>query len=206
MRLASACCVALKGLITQFRVVTGAALYPPAILPPSQPLATTPSTTVLLGAANITQPFADSSAFATGVNATGVSWSALNPFDINGSLSFTGAASSLITVPAAAAQFGTADFTLDWWCYPLSSAVARIVALGACCGFSLSVELETSGTSALVLPTGNIYGTYTAVWGAWAHHVLQRNGSTIAWFVNGMSAAYGAVSSTTNFSATAASA
>ena len=196
-------CAALKGLISNFRVVVGIALYPPAVVPPSQPLTSSANTAVLLSAANGSQPVADSSSNSVTVAATGVSWSALHPFDINGSLAFTGASSSLITVPAAAAQFGVADFTVELWANAASSAYARVFSIGACCSGLLSIELEQSGTSALILPTGNIYGTYTAVYGTWAHMVVQRNGSTIVWYVNGAAAAYGAVAAAASFSASA---
>lgn len=55
----------------------------------------------------------------------------------------------------------------------------------------------------LCLSTGNIVGSWTAVFGVWHHMAVMRRGSYVVWFVNGRAVAYGAVSSSANFSASA---
>ena len=112
---------------------------------------------------------------------------------------------AVITVPPAAVAFDTADFTVEFYVNAQSSAFSRPFAISACCPGLLAVEMTTSGTSPLCLATGNVYGSWTAVFGSWLHMAVMRRGTYIVWYVNGKSAAYGAVSSTANFSASATS-
>ena len=106
---------------------------------------------------------------------------------------------AVITVPSTVASFDTGNFTLEFFVNAQSSAFSRPFAINA--SSLLAVELETTGTSALCLSTSCVFGSWTAVFGAWYHMAVMRSGAYIVWFVNGKAAAYAAVPRTANFSA-----
>lgn len=146
---------AFSGLVSNFRVTVGAAVYPVSFTP-SAPLAVAPGTQLLLLARSSALALADSSGAGVAVTAVGVTWSATAPPGASGSLTFSGSASSIVTVPAGVVQLGTGDWTIEFWVNAASSAFSRIFSIGVCCGGSLSVELQTTGTSTFVTPTGNV--------------------------------------------------
>lgn len=134
---------AYSGLLSNFKIVAGTALYPVSFPVLRPPLPAVSGTLVLLRAATPGAALADSSGRGVVVSATGVSWNASAPAGTGGSLSFAGSTASIIALPSACASLGTvralascdhtaradgslprvflqADFTVEFWV--LSSA------------------------------------------------------------------------------------
>ena len=98
---------AYSGLLSNFRVVVGTALYPVVFPVPASPLPAVAGTLVLLRAATQVAALVDSSGRGVVVNATGVSWNASAPTGFGGSLSFSGSIASIIAFPSSSAALGS---------------------------------------------------------------------------------------------------
>ena len=98
---------AYSGLLSNFRVVVGTALYPVVFPVPTSPLPAVAGTLVLLRAATQAAALVDSSGRGVVVNATGVSWNASAPTGFGGSLSFSGSTASIIAFPSSSAALGS---------------------------------------------------------------------------------------------------
>lgn len=178
----------LTGLISCFRVVVGSALYTTAsapFAPPSQPPSPIPGTVLLLLASSSPAVLTDSSFVGVTLGGSGVAWNSASPFTCygagSGSLLFNYTATTMLTVPNAAANFGTAPFTIEYWTNSLTPMVnQRSFSIGAVfLSPLLSVEFPTTSAVTLVVP-GTIYGqnvvgSTSAVLGVWCEWgVMER--------------------------------
>lgn len=98
---------AYTGLLSNFKIVAGTALYPSVFSVARPPLPAVAGTLVLLRAANQASAIVDTSGQGVVVNATGVAWNASSPAGVGGSLSFSGSIGSIIKFPPASARLGT---------------------------------------------------------------------------------------------------
>lgn len=176
------------GLISEFRVVLGSALYAGAFTPTMQPFDPIAGTALLLHAASAASLLSDASSAGAALSASsGVSWSSAAPFTCwaSGSLSFSGSVASVLQVPAAAAQFGSGDWTIELYASAIATSYARLVSIGTCCTNLIAIELSTTTSVLSLMGTNYATSTWTPQWGAWLHHAIVRNGTTISWFVGG---------------------
>jgi hypothetical protein len=178
-----------NGIISNLRVVKGTAVYTGNFTAPTSKLTAITNTVLLTCQSN---RFVDNS--ATGHTVT--------PYVIPAVTSFGPFLSSAVYDPAingASAYFdGTADalsiaaspisasgnFTLEGWVYPNTTSESGVV--GQYQGRSTGRMIITTNAGLLIFfQNGVTGGQATVAPKQWAHFVLQRTGSNIAFYVNG---------------------
>jgi hypothetical protein len=92
------------------------------------------------------------------------------------------------TCSTSSAQFGTGNFTVEFWIYPttVASAIAVIdfrSSVGASYG---QIYINTDGTVHFYLPT-DIATTNSVVINTWNHVAITRTAGTLQMFINGVS-------------------
>jgi len=209
---------ALIGYISNFRFVSGQALYTSNFIPDVRPLTSTTYTVdggatyqTITGTCQLltcqNNRFVDNSAnnFALTVNGSNATTQAFSPFNpttaysqsvIGGSAYFDGTGDYLNLASNAAFAFGTNSFTWETWFYS-TGAVARDA-----CFYDLGAANTTGGFA--VFTTGStlyvrINGTgqdltytLTTTWiNVWHHLAVVRNGTTLTIYLDGVNVASG---------------
>jgi hypothetical protein len=120
------------------------------------------------------------------------------PIVLQGAIQFAGTATSYLALPAGDAdfQFGTGDFTIEWFQFitPLAGEkYPRIFALGTYPTNAISFSLETAPGALNNRPTLYIAGTQYAwtdlgsgINNVWRHVALTRSSGAVRLYVNGV--------------------
>jgi Concanavalin A-like lectin/glucanases superfamily len=193
-----------NGYISNVRVVTGQAIYSGStITPPTAPLTAITNTSLLTCAYNrfrdgstnnftITRngdvkvtnfaPFAPSSAYSTSAN--------------GGSGYFDGTGDWLSVSNNSAFNLSNGDFTLECWAY--NTEVANTVGYMGVWDSGYLLYREGSTYKFYYYGPGfsNISASIAAIAGAWTHLAVVRNGSTMTFYVNGVSAGTASIGTT----------
>jgi len=186
------------GYISNVRIVNGTAVYTAPFVPPTTPL-TAISGTMLLTCNNKTLTDKSSLAQVVTVNTT-PRVSQASPFTITaskllGSGYFNGTTDYISTPNNSAYQFGTGDFTVEFWWY-LTSAFTSIQGPGigqkaadANNGWVIyrNNSTNTDKISIRISSANSDYAT-TAIpaVGQWQHWAVTRSGTTLQWYCNGV--------------------
>ena len=210
-----------NGYITNLRVVKGVAVYTGNFTVPTLPLATTQSSSSNIAAITGSQTsmltlqgaaITDASAYVNTItNVGGTTTSLLSPTlpPKYYYASFDGSTQYLTVPNSAALQFGTGDFTVEYWIYflttPGASSQFPLSKWAANTGWELYYSGSAGGSNKFTFYTfaGSPYlaGTTTPIGNTWYHLSVSRASGTIRLFVNGVQEA-SVTGDTSNFNDT----
>ncbi|CAB4221253.1 Concanavalin A-like lectin/glucanases superfamily [uncultured Caudovirales phage] len=210
-----------NGYITNLRVVKGVAVYTGNFTVPTLPLATTQSSSSNIAAITGSQTsmltlqgaaITDASAYVNTItNVGGTTTSLLSPTlpPKYYYASFDGSTQYLTVPNSAALQFGTGDFTVEYWIYflttPGASSQFPLSKWAANTGWELYYSGSAGGSNKFTFYTfaGSPYlaGTTTPIGNTWYHLAVSRASGTIRLFVNGVQEA-SVTGDTSNFNDT----
>jgi len=179
----------LQGSMSNFRLVVGSAVYTGNFTAPSSKLTAITNTEMLTYQSN---RFVDNS--ADGNSLTTVSSPAVTAFGpfltsavydaaVNGASAYFDGTADALSI-AASPISASGNFTLEGWVYPNTTSESGVV--GQYQGRSTGRMIITTNAGLLIFfQNGVTGGQATVAPKQWAHFVLQRTGSNIAFYVNG---------------------
>jgi hypothetical protein len=199
----------MNGYVSNFRFVKGTAVYTAAFTPPTSPL-TAISGTSLLTCQN--GRYIDNSTNAFTVTRNGdVTIQSFDPFYTStiasngGSMYFDGSGDYLASANNPSFQFGTGDFTVEFWIYASASG-----------SYTQTIGTLLTGTEAGTWRIGNRFNSTNAVYfargngggydefnaainvndNAWHHVAVTRSSGTVRIFIDGVLGASSTISGT----------
>jgi hypothetical protein len=201
------------GYISNVRIVKGSAVYSgtTSFTPPTAPLTAVSGTSLLLSGTNAAIYDASMSTVLETVGDAKVS----TTVSAGGSMYFDGTGDYLTTPAGPNVQYGTGDFTIEWWQY--SSNVSGAAQRGVFQTSTTAGGLSTSYTTGIMFVQGsngasaitgacaaNIMGTYVGtassvlIQNTWQHVAITRSNGTCRVFVGGTQVASATVATAIN--------
>jgi hypothetical protein len=187
-----------KGYISNFRIVSGSALYTSNFTPPTSPLSNVSGTKLLLKASetNIFDftrgsniEFVGNAVASTTVAKNGTS-----------SLRFFGDGSRLKLSHSDTLNFGTGDFTIEYWIYYTSLSGYQTQYTRGYTGGILIQTGNGDGRAQIYAASGTpIAESSSPATNTWIHYAFVRNNGTVTIYKNGTSVATGTATGNVNF-------
>ncbi len=191
-----------SGYISDVRCVKGTAVYTSAFTPPTAPLTAITNTQLLC---NMTNGAIFDNAMMNDLETVGVAQISTSEKKYGtGSISFgsvVGNDNYLLAPATPNLEFGSGDFTIEFWWYPISTARQALYHGSFGVDWSIGIDYSSvstnqkigiwassNGTSWNLINAdsgGNGIGTTTITQNAWNHIAYVRNGTTWMLFVNG---------------------
>lgn len=179
----------VDGFISNFRILNGTCLYTSNFTAPTSALTAITNTKLLTCQSN---RFVDNSASGHTITLTGapavtafgpILTSAVYSAGTNGGSAYFDGTADALSI-AASPISASGNFTLEGWVYPNTTSESAIV--GQYQGRSTGRMIITTNAGLLIFfQNGVTGGQATVAPKQWAHFVLQRTGSNIAFYVNG---------------------
>jgi hypothetical protein len=173
-----------NGYISSVRLVKGTAVYTAAFTPPTAPVTNISNTSLLLNFTNA--GIFDATSKAVLETAADAKISTAQSKFGGSSIVFDGSGDYLNVPGSPNYDFGTGNFTLEFWMYQVSSTGTQVI-LDAWNNAPTRFLVRTNGTSLQFFATpGNTSYTLPAL-NTWYHVAAVRNGSTFTLYVDGVS-------------------
>jgi hypothetical protein len=198
-----------NGYISNFRLIKGTGLYTTSFTPSTVPLAPITNTQLLTCQNN---RFLDNSTNAFIITPTGdartITYSpfytpaAYLPQNNGGAMFFDGTGDYLTVADNASLQFGSGDFTVEFFVYPtvIGGGTFRAFIGKGTASTGWSVYTDSSGFWAFTDTSTPLVSSFVAIPNAWTHVAAVRSGTAFTMYLNGVSALTATVS--TNFNQT----
>lgn len=195
----------LNGYISNLRIVKGTAVYTSDFTPSTTPLTAVTNTALLTcQSPRLIDNSTNNLTITRSGDTSTSSFSPLAPYNeyaansMGGSVYFDGS-SALLAANNTGCNFGTGEFTVDFWMNPSSLSSSQTMLIGGNSGGSLTLRMTDSAflidryNSAL-----DLSGSATSQVGVWAHIAFVRQSNTLRIYRNGVQLNSGATSASYN--------
>jgi hypothetical protein len=195
------------GYISNLRMIVGSAAYTSNFTPPTAPLTSNSTTTMLTCQSPIITDNSSSPLVLSNPGSTSVITSPANPFAGYGynSYSFSGSGQSISAPANTAFAFGTGDFTFECWAYSADTTGSSVRGI-------FDTRLTSTSTTGIMLRENSagflVYTNNTTLFttsgktpNVWQHIALVKISGTITLYVNGVNvgSATSAINLTDNY-------